>query len=564
MDNIDLPSNNNADRKISVLYRSIINMILILIPLIFFTGAWIKLDIDRSRNDYIFLLENSLKNLSSRLDNYLNYYTSALLTLKDETFQDGFDKEKFNREASYMLQYMKDWSFFSVYDVQNKKFLIEDDIIEKYIGKSNYILNLDHTASLKGTYYKAFVVNGNIKEDDFIIVNIPVFRDGAVHYILSGGIKLDGIQQLVNPAYKNYKAVRQPAVISIILTRDGQYIARSPENPLIIGDIAPGFSKTDLTDTKLAELIHANKQFSQYMKTVNGENLYIGYYISPLTKWLTIAVKKEDNFYFLRKSMWSIVLTSAIGIIMIGIFVIFLNYRFLQKQAEAQKQAAFEMTVDLKNKLIETTQKNLETQKQLADQKEMLLREAYHRIKNNLMAIQSLMVLSARGLPEEQREPFMTAARQLTAMSKVHTMLYMTTDVTSINFNEYLETIVTDTAQLFNDENAYIKIELDAPEQVTISSKKAVPLAFIVVEIITNASKHAFPESKEGMISISITKSENFGILKISDNGVGFPEKVNSRKSMGMRIIAGLVEQIDGIITLPKPGSSDYKIVFPL
>ena len=357
------------------------------------------------------------------------------------------------------------------------------------------------------------------------------------------------------------------SVVSLILTKDGQYIAHFPEDHNFTGEFAPGFPKKNLTHGKLTELINSGKQSSQYIKRLDGADLYVGYHISSLTKWLTVAVKKEDNFHFLWNSIWAIITSGIVVLILIGISGTLLNYRFLQRQLEMQKVASFKATVDLKNELIKTTEKNLDIQKELTSQKEMLLRETYHRIKNNLMAIQSLMVLSAKNLPAEQRAPFNTAVRRLNAMSRVHTMLYMSSDISAIDFKEYLESIVDDMSFFVSDDESSIQFEMDIPEKVDISSKKAVTLAFITIEIIANAFKYAFPGNSGGIIYISLKKEGNTGILCISDNGVGFPEVRTidtSKKSMGMKIIMNLIEQIEGSITLPVAGKSDYKLSFPL
>jgi two-component sensor histidine kinase len=93
----------------------------------------------------------------------------------------------------------------------------------------------------------------------------------------------------------------------------------------------------------------------------------------------------------------------------------------------------------------------------------------------------------------------------------------------------------------------------------------AVPLAFITVEILTNAFKHAFPRGRRGTVTVATRREGDQGILTIADDGVGVPEaRTTGRRSLGLHLVGKLVEQIGGTLTTPPPGQSGYRVVFPL
>jgi hypothetical protein len=116
-------------------------------------------------------------------------------------------------------------------------------------------------------------------------------------------------------------------------------------------------------------------------------------------------------------------------------------------------------------------------------------------VKNNLQIIQSLLRLGSRDLKGDQREPFENAARRIGAMARVHTLLYNSPDLASIDFKEYLEGLLTEIADAFGADERNIKTVLEV-EPMRIPLDTAVPLAFIAVEILTNAFKHAVPRAR--------------------------------------------------------------------
>jgi len=233
-----------------------------------------------------------------------------------------------------------------------------------------------------------------------------------------------------------------------------------------------------------------------------------------------------------------------------------------------------EVFVDLFRKTRELARLNEKMESEIEDrvaqvraalqEKEILLKEVHHRVKNNLQIIQSLLRLGSRDLGPDQQEPFESAIRRVGAMALVVGMLYQSPDLASIDFRDYLRDVVQETAEAFGAETRGIATALDA-EPMRVPLDTAVPLAFITVEILTNAFKHAFPAGRSGTVAVRCRQEDGMGILTISDSGVGIPkERAGSRRPLGLTLVHKLVEQIGGSLETPAPGGSRYEVSFPL
>lgn len=213
--------------------------------------------------------------------------------------------------------------------------------------------------------------------------------------------------------------------------------------------------------------------------------------------------------------------------------------------------------------MLAKTQEALEDQSKAASEREVLLRELYHRVKNNLQIIQSPLRLGARNLSPDQREPFETAVRRIGAMARVHTLLYNSPDLVSIDLKDYLEDIVNETSEGFGADACGICALLDL-QSMRVPLDTAIPLAFIVVEILANAFKHAFSDGRTGSIKIVSRLDGENGVITISDDGVGMPQGTRANNPLGLNLVSKLVEQIGGTMEAPELGQSNYRIIFPL
>lgn len=199
-------------------------------------------------------------------------------------------------------------------------------------------------------------------------------------------------------------------------------------------------------------------------------------------------------------------------------------------------------------------------------EKEMLLREIHHRVKNNLQIISSLLSLQSRYLKDEQSvEMARESQDRIKAMALIHEKLYRSKDFANIEFNDYLRDLVNDLFASYKVNPSRIALNMDI-ENISLGIDTAIPTGLIVNELVTNCLKHAFPEGKDGEIRISLRSlSNNEKELIVSDNGVGFPESLDIKKaeSLGLRMITNLTERsLHGKVDIIKGNGTKFQIIF--
>jgi len=196
-------------------------------------------------------------------------------------------------------------------------------------------------------------------------------------------------------------------------------------------------------------------------------------------------------------------------------------------------------------------------------EKEVLLKEVHHRVKNNLQVISSILNLQSSYVTDEKTlDLFRESQNRIKSMSFIHEILYQTKDFSSINFSDY---VVNLTNNLFHSysRNNNISLKLNVGN-VFLNLDLAIPCGLVINELISNALKYAFPGQKKGTINISIKQAEEFITIEIADNGAGLPKNVDYRntESLGLQLVMTLVEQLEGDIVLDNSKGAKYKIVF--
>lgn len=199
-------------------------------------------------------------------------------------------------------------------------------------------------------------------------------------------------------------------------------------------------------------------------------------------------------------------------------------------------------------------------------EKEMLLREIHHRVKNNLQIISSLLSLQSRYHKDEQAvEMAKESQNRIKAMALIHEKLYRSEDFANVEFNDYIRDMVNDLFASYKVNSSSIALNMDI-ENISLGIDTAIPAGLIVNELVTNCLKHAFPEGKDGEIRISLRSlNDNEKELIVSDNGVGLPEYLDIKKaeSLGLRMITNLTERsLHGKVDIIKGNGTKFQIIF--
>lgn len=197
-------------------------------------------------------------------------------------------------------------------------------------------------------------------------------------------------------------------------------------------------------------------------------------------------------------------------------------------------------------------------------EKELLLREIHHRVKNNMQIISSLLNLQRNYIEDEEANNLLQGSQgRVKSMALVHEKLYQTDDLARINVAEYLRSL---TMSIFRSYSVKpdIELRLDVGD-VFFNIDTAVPLGLIINELVTNSLKYAFPNNETGKIFISLNKesSEEKYLLIVGDDGIGFPENLNFHEthSLGLQLVNTLVNQLDGSIELVKSKGTCFNII---
>ncbi|AUP77747.1 tetratricopeptide repeat-containing sensor histidine kinase [Flavivirga eckloniae] len=236
-----------------------------------------------------------------------------------------------------------------------------------------------------------------------------------------------------------------------------------------------------------------------------------------------------------------------IGVVALIIILVTLFYAYKNKQTNNK-------TLAEKNKVISQTLKD----------REILLKEVHHRVKNNLQIVSSLLRLQHKfGSHKSSVEILQEIQDKIQAMSIIHEKLYKSSDLSLINLESYLDNLLTyfNTSYDLPKQNIKITTTID---DIDLSMDRLVPCGLIVNEIIANSIKYAFQDNSSGYISIKASKNENECVLTIQDTGVGFPEdfKVENSQSLGMQLIQGLTKQIKGTVDIISNPGACYTIKF--
>lgn len=218
--------------------------------------------------------------------------------------------------------------------------------------------------------------------------------------------------------------------------------------------------------------------------------------------------------------------------------------------------------------IVEDVTENRKNQERIKSdllEKETLLKEVQHRVKNNMQVVYSLLNLQSRKIKDEEALKLINESKhQIKSILLVHESLYRSANMVSIDFGEYIENLVMNLFDLFMVDRSLISREINVVK-VGLSIQQAIPCALIINELVTNSLKYAFPGSRAGRITISLKSVDDLNYeLAVSDNGVGFSESdIDSSNSLGVTLVNTLARQIYGDVKLVLKEGVKYLIKFP-
>ena len=214
-----------------------------------------------------------------------------------------------------------------------------------------------------------------------------------------------------------------------------------------------------------------------------------------------------------------------------------------------------------------TERKQAEEQiKASLEEKEVLLREIHHRVKNNMQVISSLLRLQSDTIKDQQyADMFQESQERIKSMALIHEKLYRSGDLARVDFNEYIKSLMNGLFRSHGIDPGRITTKLKI-EDVSLGLDQAIPCGLIINELVSNSLKYAFPEDRNGEISVTLRSNSNGEIeLRVSDDGIEMPEDLDIRNidSLGLELVTILAEdQLEGKIDLHRTGGTTFRILF--
>jgi two-component sensor histidine kinase len=208
-----------------------------------------------------------------------------------------------------------------------------------------------------------------------------------------------------------------------------------------------------------------------------------------------------------------------------------------------------------------------ETIKASLQEKEVLLKEIHHRVKNNLQVISSLLDLQSIQVKEPKMlEMFRDSCSRVKSMALVHENLYQSKNYAKVNFSEYIESLIMNLFQVYGVKGDRITLEQEL-DVAALNLDTAIPCGLIINELVSNALKHAFPDKNSGLISIlfKVDKEQHYTLI-VRDNGIGLPScfNINSLNTLGLQLVDILTNQLEGTLELDRRSGTEFCIKFPL
>jgi PAS domain S-box-containing protein len=198
-------------------------------------------------------------------------------------------------------------------------------------------------------------------------------------------------------------------------------------------------------------------------------------------------------------------------------------------------------------------------------EKEILLREIHHRVKNNLQVIASLLALQASVAPEGVvRHELEESQTRIQSMALVHELLYESKDLASIDLGGYIRGLVDRLVRTFRPTEG-ISVSIEIPDGIHLDIDSDVACGLVVNELVSNALRHAFPRGRHGRVAISVERGEGRGlVLVVSDDGVGLPAgfDLGAVRTLGLQVVGSLAKQLRGALVVSREHGTSFRLSF--
>jgi len=586
--------------------------------ILYFTGKQSRLILN---NDWVvsYFNKNVSETFSSFYPKNLNgkftlrdYIDKPLLSFFSENFQSALDGEEVHRKKMVEIEgkeYWFEFSFFPLWDTSkkvNQVLYVSEDVTENFLNEKK-ILRLEKERLTRENYLKKSEEKWRslVESSPNIIFTLDKELNFTyINYLLSN-LK---IQDVIGTNYLQYIPKEDiPRISKYLNDCIHKGMVREFEiRGTIKGSLTPWYSvriapirnnqteeieaiiavSSEITEKKIIEnqILESEEKFramadnAPVLIWISGKDSLCNFFNKPWleftgktmeeevgTGW-TEGIHLDDLDYCLKTYMDSFLRKQGFEM-EYRLKRFDGEYRWLLDRGIPFITSSGEFSGFIGSCIDITERKQFESKiKTSLEEKEILLKEIHHRVKNNLQIISSLLSLQSNQFDNKEiSEIFQTNINRVKSIALLHDMLNLSLDQSQINFKDYLKLITNYLAIIHETTLKKTQMILEA-EDIIVTIDIAIYLGLIVNELVSNSLKYAFPESKSGEIRINASWKSDMIFLCVKDNGIGLPASLDLQKvkTLGLKLVSMLTKQLNGNLLVEKESGLVFQIVIPI
>ncbi|HWY11483.1 MAG TPA: histidine kinase dimerization/phosphoacceptor domain -containing protein [Bacteroidia bacterium] len=484
----------------------------------------------------------------------LGLYAESVLELRKEFMQKSKIQQK---DTSVLGNYYNDMGVHF-----NRANILDSAVF--YFNKAKTLVDAKGKYDKDKTYYDFFsgLIDGNIasalaKRKQFKEAIAPLKKD--IYYSLKANnlLSASNSYNLIAECYlelKKYDLARKYIDSCKPLIAEIEELSPTLNNMLVEAK----YYKYTGNLNKAAEFYDKYIHFKDSITKVDNESKLINQQVSfELYQKENLLIEKEkiiQNNQLIGEHQ-----KTQRSYLLLGIVILFFVVLLLVINTQMNKRRQAELFI--KNKHIVQQKTAIET---ALKEKEFLIKEIHHRVKNNLQIISSMLSLQAETIDNSEAKIVLQESRlRINSMALIHQLLYSKNNMLNVSISDYLHTLLSQIERSYSSASCKIIADLKC-DNVNIDLDTAIPLGLIVNELVTNSYKHAFKKMDSGTITISFQKNEtdNVYTLGVHDTGSGFDPKKIKSNSLGMELIQMLADQLDGKMVFTNDNGTLAEISF--
>ncbi len=392
-----------------------------------------------------------------------------------------------------------------------------------------------------------------LKKLNAALTGIPQYYE--LHFVSANSYFV--YEMFFNPIVLNKNEIEEVSVLAVnstemYINRD-KLIAQNLKLDVILNNASYAFVSID----EQFNITSFNNQFKLFFQDLVNKTPYNG-----------INVKKPLLDKLFANDKFEINKNVSKGTVNNQIEILLTNYKSISFWCEVNystipnNNGTFEYSFLIQN--VNDKKIAQEMQKASLLEKEILLKEIHHRVKNNLQVVSSILNLQSGYVKDANTlEVLKESQNRIKSMSFIHELLYQSNEFNKISFSNYIHNIVRNLVDSYRSQNKHIAVHVNI-DDFEIDLDTSIPCGLIVNELMSNSFKHAFKSNGAGNISITCKFNNGHVELRIKDDGIGLPEHINVQNSntLGMQLVMALIEQIDAKLEIESKQGTSFLIIF--